>query len=96
MLLLMPLAAVLAWRLQASTWNLIGRLTLYASMFGLVAWTIVLIFNGTDLTESMYDRTLNAIGVVVGAINVPLIQVISASFLFVNWPGSWKYGRNKE
>ena len=90
-LVFVPLAAVIAWRYSgpkvrlAATW----LMTLFG--IGLAGWFGYLTFEGTEFANSIYDRVMHSLGVVVGSINVPIVQLISAAAIVVCWPRQFEF-----
>jgi hypothetical protein len=95
MLVFVPVSAVAAWRWSNPNLNRAAFLLLLLSASGLVIWFGVLVANGTDLTETIHDRVMHAIGVIVGAINYPVVQAIAGALVLVSWPSSWTYRSRK-
>jgi len=57
----------------------------------LAAWFGYLAVVGTELSGSMYDRVMHAMGVIVSSINFPVLQILAALLLLVAWPRNWEF-----
>ena len=90
-LILVPLAGVVAWRLSGPTLKRISMWFGMLAALGLLGWFGYTAIAGTEFTETIFDRVMNAIGVIVGSVDIPLIQFLVATIVFMCWPRRWTY-----
>ena len=58
---------------------------------GLLGWFGYSAIAGTEFTETIFDRVMHAVGVIVGSVDVPLIQFLIATIVIIFWPRRWTY-----
>jgi len=95
LLVFAPIAAVVAWRYSGVA---LRKLALYAMVLAgvaLVGWFSYLSIEGADLVTSIYDRVMHAMGVIVGSINVPIVQFLLATVIVVSWPRKYEFRPSK-
>ena len=86
LLLTLPVAALLAWRLAGSRYQVAATWLGCATAVGLIGWMGFVAVSGTELTESLADRIWHAIGTLVTSINIPLVQMLLGCVLVSSWP----------
>lgn len=92
LLVFAPLAAVVAWRYSGP---MMRKLALFASVtmsVGLVGWFGYHAVVGAEFTGSVYDRVMNSLGVIVGAVNFPVVQLLLGAMIIVCWPRKFEFG----
>lgn len=85
------MAAVVAWRYSGPHLKKAALALSILLSVALGVWFGYLTFVGSELAESVFDRVMNAAGVIIGAINLPILQVLAALVLLFAWPRRWVF-----
>lgn len=88
LVLILPVAALVAWKVGGSRWQKFAGVLTGLTGFGLLIWMAVVGIAGTELTESIADRIWHSIGTVVVSIGFPLVQLLLGCLLISCWPSS--------
>lgn len=91
LMLLVPLAGIVAWRFATPLVRKFSFLLTIATAVGVLGWFGFHFVVGTELTESVHDRFFHAVGVIVSALNVPATQFLAALTMMQIWPERWRF-----
>ena len=91
LLVFAPIAAVVAWRCSSSSLRKVASYAAFLAGFFLVGWFGYVSFEGAEFTNSLYDRIMHSIGVIVSSINVPILQFMLGAAIVVFWPRRFEF-----
>lgn len=91
LLVFVPLAGVVAWRCSGPFLRKIALWAMISASVGLAGWFGYLAIEGTELTGSAYDRVMHSLGVIVGTINLPILQLLLGLAVVVTWPRKFEF-----
>lgn len=93
LLVFAPLAALIAWRYSSLAVRKIAFWLMIACSIALVGWFGYLSFEGSESATAFYDRGMCSLGVIIGAINMPILQLILALVIVVLWPRKFEFAK---
>jgi hypothetical protein len=91
LLMFAPLAALVAWRYSGANLRKLAFYSMVLLGIFLVGWFGYLSATGAEYTNSLYERIMNSVGVIIRSINLPICQILVATAIVAMWPRKFQF-----